>query len=834
MKERTNINEYSYEELIELEKKMKLKIERYNIRLEAIAKQKRVQKKKEAHELKQLAKEEKQKVKQAKLIDNTFDMELNETQVLDIANIEDTKEDMYKVSIDRESKRDRDLENAKEERLKNEVKKKNISVTSVFEGSVNEFDEEPKGKNKNRTLIIISIVVFMLLSGTVYGYYFYKDTYREIVDFENQELLEVENWAMSNGVEIIRTYEYSDTIAEYSVINQSIKAGEVINRKDVKLEVTISLGPDLKKGLEIDEETFKGMNFDEIVNWLNDNFVENYEFEFILDDEIEAEYFISFLTENLLTDANLPEFNRSQNFVFQISLGSDSDDLVDATIIDFSDMSKGEIDLWLVKRRLIPKFLYDFSSEIEKNAVIEQDVAPDTTVSVGTTITITLSLGEGIEVPNLTNMTLDEISEFAKDKKISIRQILRYSSSIEKNDVISQDIAVGSRVRENSTIEIVVSLGKVQVPNFRSENMRIDAIEAWIRSVNSFHADLNVTFKEDWNNLSKNSIISQDKVGFVNNGSTITVTVSKGPAVDIPNFKDQDEDDVIAFEESHTITIARNYIYDHEAAGQVVDHSQSKVGKHPAGTTMDISISKGQVPIEDFTGKYKSYVQSYIDTVNSSGANITLKIVYIPTVGGENNKFISQSEPAKSYNPGLELTVYFEKVAVIIDDFEKQSKSEAETFCEENFLECRFVDGYSPVDGDYKAVYEVGTIIENTKIGNTVAWGSDEVITFTVSVGKTPEIKVLIDTFYDLTSTTYDQTKKAILKDIAEQLQDHGFSISSDASYETVKSFIPGLIIEATDTVSSGQIDTTKSSDPSGLTSRYNIQDSILFYIGQD
>jgi len=784
MNEKTNINDYSYEELIELEKRMKLKIEKYNVRLEAISKQKKIQKKKERLEAKEQAKQEKLKTSQSKLIDNAFDVELKNTQIINLEesakaeNVEKQKpaevktDEMYKVSVDRQSKHDKELKEAKKAKRTSALsfsKDKNIKVSTKLDKKDEPDKKDPKEKkSKTGLFVVLAVIVLLIGAGSVYGYTYYKDTYREIADFTKQDIVSLENWAAENEIEIVRSYEHSDIVPEYSVISQNISAGETINRKEVKLEVIVSLGPDLKKAISIDDGTFSGMTLEEINKWLEDNFVENFDFEYILDDDIESDYFISFRVEDLLTDESLAEFNRSQKFLFTISLGSSSDEVIDATIIDFSQMSKGEIELWLLKRRLVPKFVYDFSSTVEKNGVIEQDVAPNSTVASGTTITITLSWGSGVEVPNFASMSLSQISSFSKDNKVTVRQNLKYSNTVKKDAVINQSLKSGTRIKENSTVYIDVSLGKVDVVNFVTEGYNVDDIGNWISSVNSYGAGLSVQYVEDWDKAPKNKIVKQDITGPANNGTVITVTTSKGPAVDIPNFNSWTEAQVNEFENSNSITINIKQSYNYEDSGNVIDGTQSKVGKYPEGTSMDVTVSLGKVPIEDFSGKTKEYVQSYVDSLNGDGAKISLTIDYEPVVGGENNKYYSQSVGAGSYNPDFGITVYFEKTAVQVESFAGRPKSDIVAFCSANDLTCTYsYDGYSDT-------LSVDEIISNTTY-DKLPWSSPEVIEVILSNG--PEPEAFVKPYHELPAYSAESMSAAQRKSAVEgHLASQGFT----------------------------------------------------------
>ena len=57
--------------------------------------------------------------------------------------------------------------------------------------------------------------------------------------------------------------------------------------------------------------------------------------------------------------------------------------------------------------------------------------------------------------------TLEEVNSFSKDKNIKVNISYEYNDNIEKDKVISQSIKEGDSIKDVTSIDVVVSLGKL-------------------------------------------------------------------------------------------------------------------------------------------------------------------------------------------------------------------------------------------------------------------------------------------------------------------------------------------------------------------------------------
>lgn len=135
-----------------------------------------------------------------------------------------------------------------------------------------------------------------------------------------------------------------------------------------------------------------------------------------------------------------------------------------SVVPDFCYVSKrhalklaGENDLQI-------KWEKDYSSKIEKGRVIKQSVKSGEKIKRNSTITLVLSKGKKLSVvSDFTNKTWEEAQAEAEKIHVKLSKKEEGSLTVESGRVILQSIQPGSEVEENSTIELVVSVGPHQV-----------------------------------------------------------------------------------------------------------------------------------------------------------------------------------------------------------------------------------------------------------------------------------------------------------------------------------------------------------------------------------
>ena len=174
------------------------------------------------------------------------------------------------------------------------------------------------------------------------------------------------------------------------------------------------------------------------------------------------------------------------------------------------------------------------SSESYQGYVIDQDPRGGRTAEVGSTVTITVGVGpETVEVPDLSNRTVEEARRALEAADLSLgRQTRESSSRVPAGQVVSQNPSAGSNARSGSSVDITVSSGPNQlpVPNVVGYSVS-DAVAA------IWNAGFGYTVETIESTESAGTVLSTDPAGGTlldPDSRSVTITQSSGPAAAPP------------------------------------------------------------------------------------------------------------------------------------------------------------------------------------------------------------------------------------------------------------------------------------------------------------
>ena len=174
------------------------------------------------------------------------------------------------------------------------------------------------------------------------------------------------------------------------------------------------------------------------------------------------------------------------------------------------------------------------SSESYQGYVIDQDPRGGRTAEVGTTVTITVGVGpETVEVPDLSNRTVEEARRALEAADLSLgRQTRESSSRVPVGQVVSQNPSAGSNARSGSSVDITVSSGPNQLPVPDVVGYSVsDAVAA------IWNAGFGYTVETIESTESAGTVLSTDPAGGTlldPYSRSVTITQSSGPAAAPP------------------------------------------------------------------------------------------------------------------------------------------------------------------------------------------------------------------------------------------------------------------------------------------------------------
>ena len=340
---------------------------------------------------------------------------------------------------------------------------------------------------------------------------------KSMPDFTNESLTSAVKWAKTNNINITQTYEYSDIIEEQNIIYQNVKAGTTLSKiKDLTL--VVSDGADPNK--EIVLKDMQGLTIDEVLDEIEKVYLNNV--KIVYEDSEEKE-------DSLIKQSKIGTVARSDEITFTFSRGTSTKNEV--KLPDFVNMTKLRATAYLEKYKINYEFNDDYSTTVKKGNVIKQSIEKNKVIKVDSDkLTLTISKGKKIIVPDLKNMSLEDILNWVSKNKLKLEIEQSNDDTIKKGKIISTSVNKSDVLEERSKIKVTISKGSIKMKDFDN----LDDFKKWAEK-----NKINYQIEYESNNDIENGKIirfSHKNNDVIKNNDTITVTVSTGKETTIPNF----------------------------------------------------------------------------------------------------------------------------------------------------------------------------------------------------------------------------------------------------------------------------------------------------------
>ncbi|MGW0914194.1 Stk1 family PASTA domain-containing Ser/Thr kinase [Streptomyces sp. NPDC002784] len=212
-----------------------------------------------------------------------------------------------------------------------------------------------------------------------------------------------------------------------------------------------------------------------------------------------------------------------------------------------------------------------------------------------------INSGQFTRVPALLTQTEAKAKDRLGDAGLEVGSVERaFSDTVERGRVISTDPGVGSRIRHNDAVNLVVSKGPqvVEVPDL--EGYRLDKAEELLKSAGLEPGMVTREFSES---VARGSVISTSPEAGTErrSGSAVALVLSKGRPVDVPDVTGESLEDARAelTEAGLKVRIATEEVTSSEYdKGEVAEQTPQADTQAVAGDTVTLTLSKGPEMIE--------------------------------------------------------------------------------------------------------------------------------------------------------------------------------------------------------------------------------------------
>lgn len=403
-----------------------------------------------------------------------------------------------------------------------------------------------------------------------------------IPDFSNKSLIDVIKWSEKNKIKIDQIYEYSDTIGEYKIINQSKKDTSLKGIKS--LTVSVSEGPNpLKEVILPDMETWDA---DRVLSFIKKNFLNNVSIEFIVSDKEK---------DTVIEQSISGTIKRSDELKLTFSLGEE-EGLEEVKLIDLTNKTLFEAEFYLKRNAIKYDIEREFSNKITRNNVISTNKKIGTIIKPNNEddkLILKVSKGKKIKVPDLKKYSMLEITRWVIENKLKLEFNNRYDDSVKINKVIDVNYNSGDEIEEKTLIKVTISKGKLVMLSFDS----LDEFKNWANKYN-----INYEEKFEFNNeVPEGKVIKYShKTGdTIKNGDTIVVTISEGKKTKVPNVVGDTKNEAIKKLENAKLKYNIVYENSNEEKNKVIKQSLASGSEVGENVTITITLSNGKKPIKN-------------------------------------------------------------------------------------------------------------------------------------------------------------------------------------------------------------------------------------------
>lgn len=472
----------------------------------------------------------------------------------------------------------------------------------------------------------------------------------KINNFVNTNISEALEWADSNDIKVIQTYEYSDVFKEFEIISQNVKEGTLLDDVN-KIEFIVSNGPNYNKTIIV--PNMLSWTTEEVTNFIETNFLIN----------VSVEYKISEELKDIVIEQNKSgELKRNEALLITFSIGN-SETLEPIELIDFTNTSLFKTSLWLKGNGIDYKLVYDFSNTIKRDFIISQNIEKETVIDPNeeNNLILTISKGKEIIVPDLLKMEMEDITKWIAENNLKIEFDDCYDDEVTFGDIIETNYKNGDIIEEGTLINVITSRGQLKMPDLSS----VYQYKEWANKYN-------ITLEEQHkfsDTVKKGDIVelSHQLDEIIANDDKIIIIISRGKAVTIPSFNGKTKSQASSLCKSSNLNCSYKYgSYSSSIAKDTVTYQSNKSGnKVVQGSSITLTLSKGKAQTFEF-----GYQEDWVLTGSADKTIAWFKKEFITRYPDVSFKYVK-----KIINTGRPGLVYEEKSPTKTGSIVKQGQT---------------------------------------------------------------------------------------------------------------------------------------------------------------
>ena len=309
---------------------------------------------------------------------------------------------------------------------------------------------KPKKEINPMMIIVPSVVAVIVVVALVYIFVF---PHIKVESFVGKSQNDAAAWIKQNEIEsagIVFKEEYSFDVAKGNVVSQTPESGKV--KKDAKMTFVISKGADPDELVSLPD--IKNMTKSEIESWISENKLSATKINTTYSDTVAKDEVISV---DLSVDTD--KFTRGTSLKINISKGPAPAGTV--KVENFKGQAYSIVENWAKTKKITLKKVEAYDDDMASGLIISQSIAADKEMKEGETLTVTVSKGKGVTVPNFLKMSETEYNTWKDtntgENAIQVKEKVYYSDSA--SYVLKQSVTAGTTIAQSEVVIVTINKG---------------------------------------------------------------------------------------------------------------------------------------------------------------------------------------------------------------------------------------------------------------------------------------------------------------------------------------------------------------------------------------
>jgi serine/threonine-protein kinase len=373
-------------------------------------------------------------------------------------------------------------------------------------------------KGKRGSFIVILLILLVALGAGIFAYWQYTNI--EVPDLVGTELEAHRAWESNYQITLEPIFEYSLLIDEGVIMNQDHAPGSQIRRGGV-IRITVSRGVDLNELIEV--PNFEGMTIEEIRNWIEVNQLSDVSINQEYSDVIIEGRFIRMEFPGVgVSEAN---FTRQDTLRIYMSGGIEIFP-ANISVPNFVGRRLADVEEWALEHDITVHYVETTSNTVPSESIIDQSVEAGTMVAIRSEITVTISQGPLVVIPNFDGMSEGDARNLPGHLSIIIRN--RYHPTILYGEMISQSEEPGTEfIGEGAEVIVYYSMGRPYLESLVGEQENV--IEAIFFDFTSHGANITYRIIQTDSHLPRGRIIEMSHYNqWMEMEAIVDIWVSRG------------------------------------------------------------------------------------------------------------------------------------------------------------------------------------------------------------------------------------------------------------------------------------------------------------------